>query len=71
MRIDEMRFRGAIHMHTQRTIAKKIGLSQPAFNRKLKTLDNLRFREFYAICEAMGEKPEIFIIVEAEKERFA
>ena len=62
MRIDEYRFRGAIHMHTQRFIAKKLGISQPALNTKLKNLDRLRFEEFYAICDAIDEKPESFII---------
>ena len=71
MKIDELRLRGAIHMHTQRGIAEKMGISQPSLNAKLKDLYRLRFKEFLAICDAMGERPEIFIIMEDEKEKAA
>ena len=64
MKIDEMKFRGAIHMHTQAGVAKKIGISQPALAMKIKNLERLRFTEFFAICDAMGLKPEIFIIMD-------
>lgn len=64
MKIDEYRFRGAIHQHTQKQIAEKIGISQPSLNAKLKDLYKLRFKEFFVICDAMNEPPEKFIIME-------
>lgn len=71
MRIDEMRFRGAIHMRTQAKIAGKLGISQPALAQKLKKLERLRFTEFFAICEAIGEPPEGFVIMEGENKKAA
>jgi DNA-binding Xre family transcriptional regulator len=62
MRIDEYRFRGAVKVHTQTAIAKHLGIKQPSLYRKLQRLDRLRISEFNAICEAMDEKPESFII---------
>jgi len=63
MQFDSMRFRGAIKMHTHKALAQRLGISQPALSKKLKDLDRLRFKDFYAICEAIELKPETFVIM--------
>ena len=67
MKFDEQRLRGAIHMKTQKAIAENMKISQSALSQKLKDLDGLRFRDFYAICDALGEKAGRFIMFDKEE----
>ena len=57
MKFDESKFKELLNRLSQSDIAVKLGVSQPAVSQRLKRLDNLRVREFDAICELAGVDP--------------
>lgn len=44
----------------QSDIASKLGITPQAVSNRLRNLENIRLREFLAICELIEEPPETF-----------
>lgn len=62
VKIDRLRFRGAVSEFGQARLAEAIGTKQPNISRMFKNLDGLTFERFNRICQVMGFEPQEFIL---------
>jgi DNA-binding Xre family transcriptional regulator len=67
VRIDRLRFRGAVSEFGQTRLAEAIHTKQPNISRLLKNLDKLTFERFNEICETMQLNPQEFLVFEDGK----
>lgn len=67
IKFDKEKFQRMEKMLTRAEIAEKLGITpQAVSNRMGKNIDNIRLREFLAICELMQMHPTEFLIAQSE-----
>ncbi len=68
LKIDRLRFRGAIAEFGQTRLAEKLGCTQSNISRMLhRDLETLTIRRFNRVCEAMEIDPRVLIVFEEEE----
>ena len=61
MKFNQPKFEKQCRTVNRSDIAERLGVTPQAVSQRLKNLDNIRLREFLAICEVIDESYENFI----------